>query len=145
MLFCDRDAAVLTDGDSVRDGALVRHVVPQRRGKFFALPDVLFEKGPREFCVRALLSVFSEGFSTVLVDLLHEEKEPTEWSRLHAGAERGVNCEHMQAMAANILQRHWEWHEDRRTDLQPVLYRYNTALQNLDVKTAFDVTNVSGV
>ena len=38
---------------------------------------------------------------------------------LHVGAERGVNCEHMQALVTNIFQRHWEWQEDRRTDLQP--------------------------
>ena len=59
------------------------------------------------------------------------KKEPSEWKRLHVGAERGVNCEHMQALLTNIFQRHWEWHEDRRTDLQPGLYRYNTAFDEL--------------
>ena len=39
-----------------------------------------------------------------------------------------------------ILQRHWEWQEDGRTDLQPGSYRYKTALMaSLDVITAFDV------
>ena len=38
----------------------------------------------------------------------------------HVGAERGVNCEHMQAMVTNMLQRHWEWQEDRRVlDMEP--------------------------
>ena len=56
------------------------------------------------------------------------------------GAERGVNCEHMQALVTNIFQRHWEWQEDRRVDLQLGRYRYNTAfMDSLDVKTAFDV------
>ena len=56
------------------------------------------------------------------------------------GAERGVNCEHMQALVTNVFQRHWEWQEDRRTDLQQGLCRYNTAfMTTLDVKTAFDV------
>ena len=56
------------------------------------------------------------------------------------GPERGVNCEHMQALVTNIFQRHWEWEEDTRTDLQPGMYRYNTAfVASLDVKTAFDV------
>ena len=32
------------------------------------------------------------------MDLLHEEKEPFEWRSLHVGAERGVNCEHVQAL-----------------------------------------------
>ena len=50
----------------------------------------------------APLSVFSTWYTTVLVDMLHEEKEPSEWKRLHVGAERGVNGEHMQALVANI-------------------------------------------
>ena len=46
----------------------------------------------------------------------------------------------------NILQRHWEWQEDRRTDLQPGFYRYNTAFMgSLDVKAAFDVATPSVV
>ena len=80
--------------------------------------------------------MFFKWYTTVLVDLPVEEKEPVEWRRLHVGAERGVNCEHMQALVTNILQRHWEWQEDRRTDLQPGMYRYNTAfIASLDVKT----------
>ena len=59
---------------------------------------------------------------------------------LHVRSERGVNCEHMQAMVTGVLQRHWEWQEDRRTDLQSGLYGYNTAfMASLDVNTAFDV------
>ena len=46
----------------------------------------------------AVLSVFSQWYSTVLVGLRHEEKESVEWRRLHVGAERGMNCEHMQAL-----------------------------------------------
>ena len=69
-----------------------------------------------------------------------------EWVSLHVGAERGVNSEHMQALLTNKLQRHWEWPEDRRTDLQPEFYRYNTAfMATLDVKTAFDVAKPSVV
>ena len=42
----------------------------------------------------------------VLVDLLHEEREPIAWRTLHVEAEKGVNCEHMQALLTNIFQRH---------------------------------------
>ena len=80
------------------------------------------------------------------MDLQHEEKEPIEWRSLHVGAERGVNCEHMQVLVTNILQRDWEWQEDRRPDLQPGNYTYNTALKaSLDVKTAVDVAKPSVV
>ena len=75
------------------------------------------------------------------MDLLREEKEPIEWRSLHVGAERGVNCEHMQALVTKIFQRHWEWQEDRRTDLHPRFYRHSTTfLASLDV---FDVAKPS--
>ena len=107
---------------------------------YFKKPGAKLEKGQRGFRAIALLGVFSKWFTTVLVDMLHENKEPSEWKRLHVGAERRVKCEHTQGLVTNIFQRHWEWQEDRRTDLQAGLYRYNTAfLASLDVKTAFDV------
>ena len=66
-------------------------------------------------------------------------------SRLSGGActwdpKKSVNCEHVQALATNIFQRHWEWQEDRRTDLQPGFYLCNRPFKaSLDVKTALDV------
>ena len=125
--------------------------MPRRRGKSFAScsskkPDAKLEKGLRGFRAIALPSVFSKWCTTVLVDMLHDEKEPSEWKRLHVEAERGVNCEQMQALVTNIFQRHWEWQEDRRVDLQPGRYSYNTAfMASLDVKTAFDVAKPSVV
>ena len=74
---------------------------------FLKKPDTKLEKGLREFRVIALLSVLSQWYITVLVDLVHEEKEPAEWRSRHVGAERGVNCKHMQALVTNIFQRHW--------------------------------------
>ena len=61
------------------------------------------------------------------MDLLHEEKEPIEWRSLHVGAEREVDCEHMQALLTNIYCRDiGEWQEDRWTDLEPVFFcKYN--------------------
>ena len=32
-------------------------------------------------------------------------------------------CEHMQALMTNVLQRHWEWQEDRRTGQGPGLFQ----------------------
>ena len=46
----------------------------------------------------------------------------------------GSEIINFQALLTNILQRHWEWQEDRRTDLEPGCYRYNTAfVASLDV------------
>ena len=54
---------------------------PQRLGEIFAWYSSRsqtqdWERGARGFRAIALLSVFSKWSTTVLVDLLHEEKEP---------------------------------------------------------------------
>ena len=90
---------------------------------FLKKPEAKLEKGLRGFRAIALLSVFSKWYTTVLVYLLHEEEEPIEWKSLHVGAERGVNCEHMQALLTNILHRHWEGQEDHRIDLEPGFFK----------------------
>ena len=50
-----------------------------------------------------------------------------------------VSCQHLQVMATNLLQKHWEWQEERNpvmrhgTVVRPTLH-----LASLDIKTAFD-------
>ena len=62
-------------------------VVHRRCGKFYAScyskkkTDAKLEKGLRGFCAIALLSVFSKLYTTVLVDMLHDEKVRSEWKR----------------------------------------------------------------
>ena len=63
---------------------------------FLKNTDARLENILRGFRAIAYLSVFLRWHTTVLVDLLHGEKEPVEWRSSHVGAERGVNCEHMQ-------------------------------------------------
>ena len=94
---------------------------------FLKKPDAKLEKGHRGFRAIALLSVLSKWYTTVLVDLLHEEKGPIGWRSLHVGVGRGVNGEQMQALVTKINQRHWEWQENRWTDLETGFYRCNTA------------------
>ena len=95
--------------------------MPRRGGKFKAsCSDTKLEKGTsgrgprRSQLLRRVLQMVHN----------HDEREPSEWKRL-------------QALVTNMFQRHWEWQEDRRVDLQPARFRYNTAfMANLDVKTA---------
>ena len=61
-------------------------------------------KGFRGFRAIVLMSVLSKWCTTVLVDMLHDGKEPSEWERLHVGAERRVKCEHLQALVTNLFQ-----------------------------------------
>ena len=56
----------------------------------------MLEEGTSRIPSDCTIERVSKWYMTVLVDLLHEEKEPIEWRGLHVGAERGVNCEHMQ-------------------------------------------------
>ena len=53
---------------------------------FLKKPDAKLEKGLRGFRAIAPMSVFSKWYTTVLVDLLHEEKEPDEWRRFARGS-----------------------------------------------------------
>ena len=81
-----------------------------------------------------------------MVVLLHEEPEPTEWKELHVGAGRSINSEHMQALLAKMLQRHWECQEDRRVEWVLGFCKNKTAfVASLDVRTAFDVAKPSVV
>ena len=41
----------------------------------------------RDFRAIALVSAFSKWYTTVLVDLLHEDEESIEWWSVHVGAE----------------------------------------------------------
>ena len=59
---------------------------------FLKKPNAKLEKGLRGFRAIALMSVL---------------KEPIEWRGLHVGPEREVNCEPVQALLTNILQRHY--------------------------------------
>ena len=99
----------------------------------------------KKACVGSL-SVLSMWYTSVLVGLLHEEKEPIEWRRLHRRRERCQMCEHMQALLTNILQSHREWQEDRRTHLEAGFFSFRPAVMaSLDVKTAFDVARPCGI
>ena len=52
----------------------------------------------------------------------------------------------MQVLLTNLLQKHWEWQENRRKDWEPGKFRYKTMyMASLDVKTAFDVARPSVV
>ena len=114
---------------------------------FLKKPDAKLEnQGLRGFRAITLLSLFSEWYATVLVDLLLEEKKPVEMEEFARGSrERRLRTHAIPSYT--YIPETWEWQEDRRTDLQPGFYRKNTAfMASLDVKTAFDVGHaISGI
>ena len=62
----------------------------------------MLEKSIQEFRAIALMSVLGKWYAALVVRLLREELEPIELKEMHANAERGVDCEHVQAFFTNI-------------------------------------------
>ena len=53
-------------------------------------------------------------------------EEPEEWKELRVASGKGVNCEVMQALATNLLLRHWEWLDIREEMWVPGWFEYDT-------------------
>ena len=108
--------------------------------KFDAEP----KKGHRSHRTIALTSVMSKWFASCIILRLEQEREPEKWKKLHVGGVNGISCQHLQVMAANLLQKHWEWQEEDRTPMlrhgnavRPTMY-----LASMDIKTAPFARNV---
>ena len=58
---------------------------------------------------------------------------------LHVGGVNGIICQHTQVLTTNLLQKQWEWQEERNpvmkhgTVVRPTMY-----MASVDIKTAFD-------
>ena len=52
------------------------------------------------------MSVLAMRSSSVVANMLTEERDLMEWSKLNVEAESGVNCEHQDVLVTNLLQRH---------------------------------------
>ena len=83
------------------------------------------------------------GDVEVVCDLCHsppgKRKEPEGWKQLRVGFE-GISFQTLQVLMTQVLQKHWEWQEDRRKNMwrgsvkRPTMY-----LASMDIETAFDV------
>ena len=98
-LFGNRNAAMSPDRDHLRGGTMVRQKVQRCRApQAWKIRRLVFLKKKKKLtpsfrraswvpCDRTVERVLA----TVLVDMLHDEKEPSEWKHLHVGAEKRVN------------------------------------------------------
>ena len=58
---------------------------------------------------------------------------------MHVGGGYGISCQHLQVMMTNLLQKRWEWQEERTPMLRHgSLVRPSMYLARMDIKTAFD-------
>ena len=106
---------------------------------FLRKPDAAPTKGIRSYRAIALTSVMSKWYASYILLRFEKEKEPEKWKKLLFGGLDGTSCQHLQVMMTNVIQKHWEWQEERNpvmklgTVVRPTLY-----LASLDIKTAFD-------
>ena len=54
-----------------------------------------------------MTSVMSKWCASCIILRLEKEKFES-WKKLHV-----ISCQHLQVMMTNLLQKHWEWQEDR--------------------------------
>ena len=106
---------------------------------FLRKPDAAPTKEIRSYRAIALTSVMSKWYASCIILRLEKEKQPEKWKNLHVGGVDGMSCQHMHEMVTNLLQKHWEWKEEKNpvmkhgTVVKPTMY-----LASLDIKTAFD-------
>ena len=81
---------------------------------FSRKPDAEPKKGIRSYRPIELTSVTSKWYAACIVLRLEKEKEPESWKNFLVGGIEGISCQHLQVMMTNLLQKHWEWREDRR-------------------------------
>ena len=67
----------------------------------------------RSYRAVALTSVMSKWCANCIILRLERESEPEGWKQLHVGGIDGISCQHLQVLMAQLLQKHWEWQEDR--------------------------------
>ena len=97
------------------------------------------DAGIRSCRAIALTSVMSKWYASCIILRLEREKELENWKNLHVAGVDGISCQHLHVMTTNLLQKRWEWHEERNPTLKHGgALRPTVCLASLGIKTAFD-------
>ena len=80
---------------------------------FLRKPDAAPTRAIRSYKAIALMSVMSKWYASCILLRLEKEMEPEKWKKLHIGGLDGISCQHLQVMMTNVIQKHWEWQEER--------------------------------
>ena len=76
----------------------------------------------------------------IMYDSPSGNRELESCKKLHVGGSEGSGCRYFQVTMTNLLQKHWEWQEDRRPMIRhSSVIRPTVYLASMDIKTAFDV------
>ena len=106
---------------------------------FLRKPDAAPTEGIRSYRATALTPVMSKWYASCILLRLENEKEPKKWKKLHIGELDGISCQHLQVMMTNVIQKHWEWQEERNLVMKHgTVTRSTQYLASLVFKTAFD-------
>ena len=101
---------------------------------FLRKPGAASQQGIRSYRAIALSSVMSKWYASCIILRLERSKEPENWKNLHFGGVAGTNCQHLQVMMTNLLQKHLE----RQDEGNPVLRHRSVGRPTMHLKTAFD-------
>ena len=102
-------------------------------------PDAAPTEGIRSYRATARTPVMSKWYASCILLRLENEKEPEKWKKLHIGELDGISCQHLQVIMTNVIQKHWEWQEERNLVMKHgTVTRPTQYLASLDIKTAFD-------
>ena len=82
----------------------------------------------------------SKWYVPCIILLLENEKEPESWKRLYVRGTDGISCQLLQVLVTHLLQKHWEWQEDRKTMIRHgSVIRATMFVASMDTKPTFDV------
>ena len=82
----------------------------------------------------------SKWYTTCTILSLQREREPEGWKQRQVRGIEGSSCQHLQVLMTQLLQKHWEWQEDRRKNVwhgsekRPTMH-----IASMDIKTASDM------
>ena len=105
---------------------------------FLRKADAAPTEGMRSYRAIALTLVMSKWYASCILLRLEREKEREKWKKLHIGGLDVISCQHLQVMVTNMIQKHWEWQEERNpvmrhgTVVGPTMY-----LASLKIKDGY--------
>ena len=81
---------------------------------------VFLRKPDRRYKAIALNSVMSKWYASCILLRLDKGKRARKVEDLHMGGVDGISCQHLQVLTTNVLQKHWEWQEERNPVMKHV-------------------------
>ena len=104
---------------------------------FLKKSDAVPTKGIRNYLAIALTSVMSKWYASCVLLRLEKGTEPGKLRILHTGGVKGISCRHLQVMMTDVIQKHWEWQEEKNPVMKHrTVVRTTMYMASLDIRKA---------